>query len=210
MPTPAELAQRRVFDYRVLRDMQCAALHTEAYATTTDLARRQNPIVSEDAASRATKYRFLFRVPTLIGPGQFSSETEIGVDTEVVDYPLKPPNTWIISNHVPWSPHFKKGAPVCLGEELWEARQGHITLGHLAIHIARLLNWDEKGRGPGYVGWNGEAIAYHKQYYQGRPLNPNFVYPALPGWLTGEVDEPEFEVIRPYVAFQGPDFRLLS
>jgi hypothetical protein len=196
---PAELRQRRQFDFQVLDAMRCDTFDFHAYASTPDLDHRRWEIVDAAKAGDASKYRFIMKVPTLIGAGRLSPETEIGVDVDVADYPIKEPNTWIISKKVPWSPHFRRGSPVCIGDEFWNKRRGHVTLGHLAIHLARLLNWDEKGRGPGYAGWNGAAIEYHQSRYKGQPLNPTIIYPILPPWLAGgmpDPPDPPFRVVR--------------
>jgi hypothetical protein len=192
---PRELASRRIFDLRVLTDMRSPVFDFEAYRTMPDLERRRSAITSPDAGAVVTKYRWIFRIRTHTARNQFASQTEIGVNTEVGDYPRQPPGTWILSEHVPWSPHFMRGAPVCIGPELWP-HDGHITLGELAIHIAHLLNWDEAGRGPGYVGYNGEAIEHHKRCYGGHPIDPDLRYPILPAWLAGEQPaEPAFRII---------------
>jgi len=75
-------------------------------------------------------------------------------------------------------------APVCLGET-WLNAEGAMLLGQLFVHIAKLLNWDEVGRGSGYSGWNGEAIAYHKRVYGDKPLNPDLRYPSVPAYIYG-------------------------
>lgn len=195
MSSRVDLAERRRFDYRVLSAMRCPVFDFAAYRNGSDLQRRRNPITSEGEAGGASKYCFVLRVRTHISATAFADVTEIGVDTDVIDYPRKPPQTSIISDHVPWSPHFIKNGPVCLGDELWP-KDGHITLGHLAIHLARLLNWDEKGRGSGYRGWNGKAIEHHKRVYGGRPINPALIYPVLPAWLYGGLEpEMSFEIV---------------
>lgn len=192
-----DLASRRQFDFSVLTDMRCGVFDFTAYATVADLTMRRRAITRVDDATRASKYHFVLRIPTLIGPGRFAAETEIGVSTDVVDYPINEPNTWIVSKDAPWSPHFRGGLPVCIGREAWRDHAGHVTLGHLVLHLVRLLNWDEKGRGPGYVGWNGAAIEYHRKHHGGRPLNPSISYPALPGWLAGNgrPAQHDFEII---------------
>mgnify|MGYP006976772897 CR=1 FL=1 len=196
---PGELIERRRFDFRVVSDMRGPVFDFEAYRSRADLERRRNPITRPEDGGQASKYRMTLRVPTLVGPGEFAPETVFGVDLDVYNYPLAEPLTWVISRPIPWSPHFKEGAPICIGTEFWVARKGHVTLGDLVIHIAMMLNWDEKGRGPGYVGWNKEALEYHAEHYQGRSLDPDFRYPTLPVWLFGAASsgpEPSFEVIE--------------
>ena len=197
-----ELAERRIFDFRVLNDMRCETFDFEAYRTMSDLEQRKRIVTDPADSAAVSKYRWNFQVPTHISRTQLAPQTEIGINTDVTDYPRQPPSTWILSPHVPWSPHFLRGAPVCIGDELWGPTGGHITLGDLAIHIAHLLNWDEKGRGRGYVGWNGEAITHHQTAYRGRPINPGLIYPMLPVWLAGDqAPEPVFTIL---VADQSP------
>jgi hypothetical protein len=191
-----ELADRRAFDLRVLSDMRCAAFDFEAYRTGADLGQRVRAVTNAADGATVTKYRWIFRVRTHISRDAFAPVTEIGVNTDVTDYPRKPPGTWILSPHVPWSPHFMRNAPVCIGAELWAPTGGHITLGDLAINIAHLLNWDERGRGPGYVGWNPAAVEHHKKFYRGGPIDPGLSYPVLPSWLTGKQQaDPSFQVV---------------
>ena len=193
-----ELADRRAFDLRVLNDMRCPTFDFEAYRTKADLTARRSRVTDPQAGATVTKYRWVFRIRTHISKDKFAPVTEIGVNTDVADYPRKPPGTEILSSHVPWSPHFMKNAPVCIGDEIWGPRQGYIALGELAIHIAHLLNWDEVGRGPGYVGWNAAAIAHHKKFYQGRPIDPSVTYPVLPAWLAGNQQSGQsFQIINP-------------
>ncbi len=207
---PHELAERRAFDLRVLSDMRCATFDFEAYRTIADLERRQPKVTDPAAGATATKYRWIFRIRTHVSRDRFAPQTEIGVNTDVTDYPRKPPGTWILSSLVPWSPHFMRNAPVCIGPELWAPTGGYITLGELAINIAHLLNWDEEGRGPGYAGYNLAAIDHHKKYYGGKPINPGLSYPVLPAWLTGEqASEPLFQIVKPGSRL-GPVFRIVK
>lgn len=183
MLTPSQLRTRLAFDYQVANRMAGTIFEVQAFASTADLVARRDLIDDEAEAHRATKYRVTFSVPTLIGPGQFAPETEIGLDLSVRGYPASEPLTWVQSSHVPFSPHFKKGAPVCVGE-IWRDARGHMLLGSLLVHIARLLNWDEVARGGGYVGWNSAAVEYHARTYGDGPLDPALVYPSLPLELT--------------------------
>lgn len=177
--------QRRTLDFKILRDMACASFEAEAYKSDVDRRARRNRVNDEAQAGQVSKYRFVLRVPTMVDRDVFAPVTEVGVDTDVPDYPMKEPATSILSNHTPWSPHFKQGLPVCVGGEFWLPKRGHVTLGHLVVHLQRLLNWDEKGRGPGYVGWNGAAVAYHREKYKGAALDPTFTYAKLPDWVFG-------------------------
>jgi len=198
--TPAQLQSRLALDYRIVQAMAGKVLRPEAYRTAEDLERRTNQISSERDSHLATRYLVTFRVPTLIGRGRFVDETVIGFDLAVRDYPYAEPHTWIVSKHVPYSPHFRENYPVCIGE-VWCEEEGSWLLGHLLRHIARLLNWDEVARGGGYVGWNRDAVEYHRRTYGNRPLNPGLQYPVLPLALTHDAtpqrDEDLFARSRP-------------
>lgn len=195
MASLIDVTERRKFDYRVLHDMQDARFSFTAYATRRDFDEQRNAVRQPE---RASKFRCRLVVPTLSGPGTFVPATVIGIDTEIADYPVREPRVWLVSTPAPWSPHFRSesGTPVCTGTEFWEPRRGHVTLGHLVNHLQRLLNWDEKGRGSGYAGWNPDAIAYHRRHYGAGPLDPDLRYSPLPAWLTaGETPSPSFQII---------------
>ncbi len=185
--SPDMLKKRLWFDYRVCQQMFGPIFSGEAYHSTWDLERRKHPITSPDEGHLTKKYRIDFHMKTLIGSGQVTELTTIGFDLDVANYPYDEPVTWLISAHIPYSPHFKRGSPVCIGE-IWQRGQGHMLLGQLFVHIARLLNWDETVRGGGYQGWNGEAIAYHKRVYHGRSITPGLQYPMLPTDLAYGID----------------------
>jgi hypothetical protein len=200
---PRELAERRRFDFRVVSEMRNSVFDFQAYRTPSDLERDRSRITRVEDATAASKYKMTLRIPTLIGPGKLCRETLFGVDLDVADYPMTEPGTWVISKPIPWSPHFREGSPICIGHEFWLGRKGHVTLGDLVEHIARMLNWDEKGRGPGYRGFNGDAIDYHKEHYHGRALDSQITYPTPPAWLFGMRGEPAaaFEIVH----HQRPD-----
>lgn len=183
----ADVASRLLLDYRVVQRMSGGIWRSEAYTSSADYERRRNQVTSENRATRGTRYRVTFLVPTLTSPGRWANQTEIGFDLGVADYPFQEPSTEILSPHVPYSPHFAPGRPVCPGEK-WRDGGGTVLLGELLLHIARLLNWDESVRGGGYQGWNGAAIAYHRQQFGGRPLNPALCYPVLPVDLVHGLD----------------------
>jgi len=187
MLSPHQLASRYAFDFRVVRRMCDTVLDAEAFRSVADLSRGGPEIVDEGHGGLATCYRVKFHVPTLIGPGRFAPETVIGFNLAVGDYPYAAPVSWVISDHVPYSPHFRSGAPVCIGE-VWSQSRGRMLLGQLLVHVARLLNWDEVARGGGYRGWNGAAIDYHAAVFGDRPLDPSIRYPNLPLDLTHGID----------------------
>lgn len=191
-----ELAERLRFDYRILTDMRCKTFDFTAYRTNWDLTGRRNAISPSDDTSLARKYHFVLNVPTLISATEMVPTTEMSVDVEVADYPEMTPTVYVLSKHVPWSPHFRAGDPVCIGSEAWEARHGHVVLGELVVHLQHLLNWDEKGRGSGYDGFNRAAIRHHRDVLHGKPLDEGIIYAQLPHWLTVREPEPGFNVTR--------------
>lgn len=189
--SPEELRARLKLDFQVCQYMFGAVFSGEAYRTSSDMEKRVNQITAAGEGHLARKYRVDIHVKTLIAKGKFADVTTISFDLDVAGYPFEKPATQILSSHTPYSPHFKRGAPVCIGE-IWGRAQGHMLLGQLLVHIARLLNWDETARGGGYVGWNADAIAYHKQVYGDRPLDENLQYPTLPPDLYDiDPDKPE-------------------
>ena len=198
MLTPDQLRSRLDLDFRVLHDMSSPLFTATAFRSAADLRQRRTPVLHATDGRDATHYLVTFHVPTLIGPGRFSATTTIGLDLTVRGYPFVEPLTWLESDPVPFSPHFKRGAPVCIGEA-WQQAGGRMLLGQLVIHVCRMLNWDEIARGGGYVGWNPDAIAYHHEHYGDRPLTEGLAYPTLPAHLTHGV-EPR----------HGPGFALLD
>jgi hypothetical protein len=175
--SPDQLKRRLTFDFKVCQRMFGEIFSGEAYRNSTDLQKRRNPIMVPEDGHLARKYRVDFHVRTLIRPGTFADITTIGFDLEAGNYPYEEPHTWLISPHVPYSPHFRrKTPPVCIGP-IWEDADGDMLLGELFVHIARLLNWDG---GKGYPGWNPEAVAFYRSTYGERPLTPGLRYPLLP------------------------------
>jgi hypothetical protein len=194
--TPQQRRDRIRFDNQVCMEMArtCSLLQLEPYANADDLRAGRNRI--EAGAERAVHYLATYKpLKTLCGPGEYVSETRIHIDLLANgNYPYSPPASWVISEKMPWTPHFKRGAVICIGD-LWDATTGKTLLAHLVRHLARLLNWDERARGNGYVGWNGEAIAWHRKHYGTNPLTPNLTYPELPNKLVYGVEEkPRFAI----------------
>jgi hypothetical protein len=196
--TAQQRRDRISFDSRVCMEMDrtCNLLQLEAYASADDLRARRNRIEGPGGSERALHYLATYKpLKTLCGPGEYTNETRIHIDLLANgNYPYSPPASWVVSDKMPWTPHFKKGAVICIGD-LWDVTGGKTLLAHLIRHHARLLNWDERARGNGYVGWNGAAIAWHREHYGTSPLTPNLGYPELPSKLVYGIEEkPSFAV----------------
>jgi|SRR5215472_12308045 len=182
--TAQQLRSRYALDYRVVTALDGPVIAVRAFRSSRDLESNRNPITTPDDGHLAQRYRIDYHVPTLIGPGRWQQTTSVGFDLFSADnYPFGEPVTSVISAETPYSPHFRKGAPVCIGE-FWQEANGQLLLAHLVLHVARLLNWDEVARGGGYQGWNGEAIRYHREHYGNRALNPDLKLPVPPVHLT--------------------------
>ena len=176
-----DLASRREFDFLVMRKMSCGdgKYMFSAHRTAQDAAKGRRLIEDESEARYALHYRADYRVRTLVGPGRYSDCTIIRIDLSSPRYPFAEPTAWIVEtkeSKTPWSPHFARGLPVCIGS-LWR-KDGNVLLGHLLIHLAKLLNWDEH-LAENYGGYNPKAISWWRSQL-GRPLDPEISYPTLP------------------------------
>ncbi len=205
MLTPDQLRSRLALDWRVIEAMACPTFVGHAYATRADLDTDHNRITSADDGHRARFYRLVFNVPTLAKGGALTPRTDVGVDLGVAGYPIAEPTSWCLTSPSPWSPHFEPNSgSICTGT-MWQTGDGEQLLGHLVVHIARLLNWQEDVRGgrPSYNGYNAGSIDHWLDRYQARPLNPELRYPVLPAWLFGQVEEPQFEFVsEPQATFE--------
>lgn len=177
---PDELQSRLLHDFRIVSLMKSPLMKVIAYRDVDDLYGRRDPIVSEDEGHLATHYLVEYNIKTLVGRGTYSDRTLVHIDLLAdYNYPFTEPCCYVVDSTLPWSPHFLEGAPICLGE-LWSQARGNMLLGHLLVHIAKLLNFDEVARGGGYVGWNGEAVEYWREVLGEQPITKNLPYPALP------------------------------
>lgn len=176
---PEDLRARLHLDYRVVSRMRSPLMQVAAYRNVDDLRKRRSPITSEHEGHLATHYFVDYHLRTLVGRDVFSDHTSVRIDLhENNNYPFSVPGCYVESR-MPWSPHFVRGRPICLGE-IWIQARGAMLLGHLLVHIAKLLNFDEVAREPGYVGYNGEAIEYWKRVLGYQPITKNLPYPELP------------------------------
>src|SRR5579871_2381816 len=136
-----ELQSRLRFDWAIAQKMNGPLVHIQAFKGLADLKRRKKPITKEEDGHRACAYLVEYRIRSLVGEGQYHGCFEVSIDLlSGGDYPFSQPSCTVISQPIPWSPHFlpDHGA-ICLGE-LWTQAQGAMTLGHLIVHIAKLLN----------------------------------------------------------------------
>lgn len=178
--TLAQRQDRLKFDFLVVINMTSPIMSVAAYRSLEDMKARRNPIVSKDEGSFATHYIADYKIKTLVGEDRHSSSTSVHFDLLAEgDYPFSEPKCWVLSNEIPWTPHFTKGRPVCTGE-IWGEAKGKMLLGQLFIHVAKLLNFDEIPRSPNYNGYNGAAVRYWKTKLNMQPITPNLVYPVLP------------------------------
>lgn len=189
--TPEQRDDRLRFDYRVVNEMRSPIMSVAAYRSVNDLTARRDPIVSEAEGHLAQHYLIDFNVRTLVGEDRYSLSTSVHFDLLANgNYPLKVPVCWVISNEIPWTPHFKKGLPICIGE-IWEESNGKMLLGQLLIHVAKLLNFEEVPRSENYGGYNPEAVRYWRTKLNMHPITPNLIYPVLPDFVTTKVDRTE-------------------
>jgi hypothetical protein len=193
-----QLQSRLRFDWTVTRNMNSPLVQIQAYKSVADLGRRQHPIVNEEDAHRACAYLVEYRVRSLVAEGVFHDRFEVAIDLLAGgNYPFTEPACFVTSRPVPWSPHFQaRSGAICLGA-LWTQARGAMTLGHLIVHIAKLLNFDEPDREPSYGGWNAAAVRYWRQVLHRQPVTKDLVYPTLPAEVTHAIEVPEQPVFRP-------------
>jgi hypothetical protein len=169
------------YDYSVVMKMRSPLINITAYRNPDDLEKRRNPIVSDENGHLATHYLVTYYIKTLTGPDRYSNKTSVKIDLLANgNYPYSPPACWVIDSELPWTPHFTKAHPICIDADLWHDSKGRMLLGDLLKHIAKLLNFDEIPRTPGYNGYTPEAAEYWRTKLGGRPITPNLIYPQLP------------------------------
>lgn len=209
--TPQELQSRLRFDYEVVTKMRCSTMTFSAYRSVDDFRARRRPITALTEGHLATDYLVEYHIKTLVSAGHFSDRTLVHIDLLASgNYPYNEPVSWVISRPMPWSPHFHEKYPICTGE-MWRQQGGNILLGHLIIHIAKLLNFDEVARGGGYVGYNAEATRYWTRELNGRPITPSLIYPVLPADLVhGEEPSVVFKPASTDLPFRPAPFRRVS
>ena len=190
--SPELLRSRLAYDHEVVRELRAPILGClRAFASEQE--RRAGHEVDADRAALggARLYEVEYRFPVLVGAGRTTDRVLVRFDLLAGgNYPHSEPLVAVVSRPLPWSPHVHPGSGVvCLGKG-WKANR--TLFAHLVVHVARALNCDEPDLGPGYEGWNGDAVRYWRKELKSRPLNA-LVYPVLPSRLThGVGDEATF------------------
>lgn len=189
--TPHELRTRLALDAAIvarLRSPHLGAIH--GYTSVSHLTRRERASDAELAGGRAIFWTVEYRLPMLAAPGRpLASATAVFNLLAGGDYPFSPPTVAFAAHPFPWCGHVHAlTGTVCLGEG-WVRARGQITLGHLIVHVTRLVNFDEPQT---FDGFDAAALRYGRDVLHGRPLNPDLVYPALPAdILHGVREEPD-------------------
>jgi hypothetical protein len=195
---PKELQSRLRFDFRITQGINSPLVRIEAYKSLADLDRRKNRILKEQDGHRACAYLVEYRVRSLIGEGQFHDRFLVAHDLLAGGtYPYSEPACCVISQPIPWSPHFLPGrGAICLGT-LWTQARGHMPFAHIIIHICKLLNFDEEDREPSYGGWNAPAVNYWRKVLHRQPITKGLVYPTLSAEVTHGIDIPKKPLFQP-------------
>ena len=195
MSGTGKLRQTRLaFDYRVVMAMAETSrlINVQAFANPHDLEKRRHPIREETRSRTAGYYRVHYAIMSLVGRGKYHKGFDVTFDLiSKGTYPDKGSRNTIsaggiiatcVSRPIPWSPHFLDGiGTICLGS-IWRGAD-HTLLGHVIIHVARLLNWDEAIESA-YGGWNPDAAKWWRRHLESKPLVPGLDYPTLPVGLT--------------------------
>ncbi len=188
--TREQLADRlRLVDYRLAIDMRCPVMEISAHATKDEATRCANPITRPADAHHAWFYRVGYRIKTLLGPHRYSDPAQDPVQVLINlnangNYPFSRPESYVIGRVLPWSPHFAPGIAVCFERpgRVWRS-DGKTTLGHLLLHLARLINFDEVIADQSYGGYNPDAVKHWRSALHAQPITPDLPYPVLPPWF---------------------------
>jgi hypothetical protein len=186
------------FDWAIVQKMNSPLVLIQAFKSLAELGRRKDHIVKKEDSHRASAYLVEYRVRSLVGEGVFHDHFEVSIDPLAGgNYPYSQPACFVTSQPVPWSPHFlKRTGAICLGE-LWTQARGAMTLGHLIVHICKLLNFDEPDREPSYGGWNAAAVKYWRRVLNRQPITQGLVYPTLPADITHAIEVPSKRLFQP-------------
>jgi ubiquitin-protein ligase len=196
--SPEELQSRLRFDWNITQRMNTPLVQIQGFKSLSDLKRRKDSITKERDSHQASAYLVEYRLRSLVGEGIFHDQFQVSIDLLTGgNYPFSVPACFVTSHPIPWSPHFlPRNGAICLGE-LWTQARGAMTLGHLVVHICKLLNFDEPDREPSYGGWNAAAVNYWRTVLNRLPITKGLVYPTLPTEVTHAIEVPHKPLFRP-------------
>jgi|SRR5579884_3796929 len=177
--TPAERLERQRTDHRLIEALNaadCPIVVTGHHSAEDARAGRKSVLLGD--RNPPSHYRVVYDFDTLRGPAQRHRPTVVHISPLANgDYPATPPTAWVVSDVVPWTPHFSANVPICHGSHEWIPNRTQLV--DYIIHIGRLLNFDEPPPSPGYHGYNAPAIAHWRNSMGLRPLDPSLKFPVL-------------------------------
>jgi hypothetical protein len=177
--SPAERVERLRTDQRTIELLDSAdcRIRVTGHRSSADARAGRDPVPPGDL-NPPTDYRVTYEFDTLRARGVRHGPTVVHVAPLANgDYPRSSPTAWVISDVVPWTPHFAANVPICHGDHLWTPNR--TLLVDYIIHIGKLLNFDEPPPIPSYHGYNGAAVAYWRDAMKFEPLNPDLRFPSI-------------------------------
>lgn len=177
--TPAERITRQRSDQLMLAALDdCSApIYVTGHRTAEDVRANRDPVPVGSRIPPA-HYRVVYDFDTLRAPGSRQRPTIVHVAPLVSgDYPTSQPSAWVISDFVPWTPHFAADVPICHGDHAWIPNRTQLV--DYVVHIGKLLNFDEPAPVPGYHGYNSQAIEYWQTKMHLQPLDPGLRLPTI-------------------------------
>jgi hypothetical protein len=180
--SPEELTQRLRLDERTMAlvNLDPAPVSVSAHRTAADAYAGTNPVTPGTAGAPPEHYRVVYDFPTLIAKGRFHRPTVVHFDllgNGGDGYPFAEPICRVVGDQVPWTPHFHRVHPICIGAG-WRT-DGKTLAVDLLVHVQKLLNFDEPKPTPGYDGWNADAIRWWTREHGCKPLDPSLRYPVV-------------------------------
>jgi hypothetical protein len=177
--TPAERLNRQRSDHLMLAalDASSAPIFVTGHRTPEDVRANSGPVPVGDRTPPA-HYRVVYDYDTLRAPGARHRPTVVHVAPLASGgYPTTQPSAWVISEVVPWTPHFAANVPICHGTHAWAPNRTQLV--DYVVHIGKLLNFDEPPPVEGYHGYNPHAVEYWRTAMRLQPLNPGLRLPAI-------------------------------
>lgn len=182
---PQELRQKLAGDYQIMMPLMCPTTpRIRAYATAATARAGKEVTQQEGAAGTATIYDVTYHFPVPVS--KTAKTTDVVVRFQLLalgPYPFAEPLVEVVSRPLPWVPHVSPAGRVCI-TTAWIRSGGQYLLPELVIHVAKLLNFDEKKMSSDYSAFREDAVSWWLSTRQGQPINPDLVYPQLPLHLT--------------------------